>query len=49
MRDHIIVGDDLSREHDFDKSVVAVLNYITLPPPPEGLGETITLTFETEL
>lgn len=34
---------------DFDKSVVAVLNYITLPPPPEGLGETITLTFETEL
>ena len=34
---------------DFDKSVVAVFNYITLPPPPEGLGETITLTFETEL
>lgn len=34
---------------DFDKSVIAVFNNITLPPPPEGLGETITLTFKTEI
>lgn len=34
---------------DFDKSVVAVFNYITLPPPPKGIDDTITLTFETEI